>query len=105
MLEGNHVSKTGSDVNHLLFSVLPRLRPGVLIYFHDIFFPFEYPEAWVYEGRAWNECYLLRAFLQYNAQFRIELFTSYLANFHLDEFRRFGLTPKQTGASLWLRRL
>ena len=29
-VDSTHVLKTGSDVNHLLFEVLPRLAPGVL---------------------------------------------------------------------------
>ena len=77
-IDTSHVSKTGSDVNHLLFHVLPRLKKGVLIHLHDVFYPFEYPKEWILGGRAWNEAYLVRAFLQYNAQFRLELFTSFL---------------------------
>ena len=30
-----------------LFRILPRLRRGVRIHFHDIFYPFTYPEPWV----------------------------------------------------------
>ena len=60
------------------FNVLPRLHAGVRVHVHNVFFPFEYPRAWVLEGRAWNEAYLLRAFLQYNAAFRIELFNTFL---------------------------
>lgn len=36
-IDSSHVSKIGSDVNHLIFNVLPRLQPGVLIHVHDIF--------------------------------------------------------------------
>ena len=104
-VDSTHVAKTGSDVNFLIFHVLPRLKPGVLIHFHDIFYPFEYPEAWVYQGRAWNEGYLLRAFLQYNSQFRIELFNSYLYYFHHAELQRHvPLALRAVGAGLWLRR-
>ena len=77
-IDSTHVSKTGSDVNHLLFNVLPSLNVGVHVHFHDIFYPFEYPSAWVYSGRSWNEVYLLRAFLQYNSTFRISYFNSYM---------------------------
>jgi len=55
-------------------NVLPRLKPGVLIHFHDILYPFVYPEAWFREGRAWNEVYLIRAFLQNNPDYEILLF-------------------------------
>jgi hypothetical protein len=33
---------------------------------------------WLREGRAWNEQYALRAFLQFNGEFRIKLYTAYL---------------------------
>src|ERR1700731_3222053 len=40
-IDSSHVSKTGSDVNHYLFQIVPRLKPGVLVHIHDILFPFE----------------------------------------------------------------
>ena len=73
-VDSTHVSKVGSDVNRLLFDVLPRLKAGVLVHFHDIFYPFEYPREWIYRGRAWNENYLLRAFLAFNGRFAVLLF-------------------------------
>jgi hypothetical protein len=79
-IDSTHVSKPGSDVNWLLFQVLPRLQAGVYVHFHDMFWPFEYPKEWIFEGRSWTELYMLRAFLSYNATFRIELFTSWLWN-------------------------
>ena len=62
-VDSSHVSKYGSDVNHLLFNILPLLKPGVLVHFHDVFYPFEYPHEWLEGGRFWNEAYLLHAFL------------------------------------------
>jgi predicted O-methyltransferase YrrM len=51
-VDSSHVSKVGSDVNYLLFSVLPQLAPGVLVHFHDVPYPFEYPPAWIDYGFA-----------------------------------------------------
>ena len=62
-----HVVKTGSDVNHILFKILPVLKSGVLMHFHDIFYPFEYPKKWVINGFNRNETYFLKAFLMYNS--------------------------------------
>ena len=71
-IDSSHVAKTGSDVNHLFFNVLPRLNAGVRIHFHDIFLPFEYPKAWTLgENRSWNEQYLLRALLTYSNGYRV----------------------------------
>ncbi len=105
-IDSTHVSKTGSDVNYLFFDVLPRLAKGVYIHFHDIFYPFEYPPFWVYEGRSWSEAYVLHAFLQYNNAFEVIVHTDYLAKFHGDKLQ--ALMPKamkNTGGSIWLKRV
>ncbi|HZF76518.1 MAG TPA: class I SAM-dependent methyltransferase, partial [Acetobacteraceae bacterium] len=67
-VDSSHVCKTGSDLNHILFEILPALRASVLMHFHDIFLPHEYPADWVVgRGYGWNEQYLLLAFLMGNA--------------------------------------
>ena len=106
-VDSSHVSKVGSDVNYLIFKILPMLQSGVYVHFHDIFYPFEYPKAWICDlGIAWNEAYLLRGFLQYNQSFRIAFFNTYLERFYEKEIR--DLMPlcfENTGASIWLRRI
>ena len=106
-IDSTHVMKTGSDVCHDLFDVLPRLKPGVRIHFHDIFWPFEYPAAWVLEdNRSWNELYGLRAFLMYNGAFRIEFFNDYFFQRHLARIQAdFPTMLKNSGGSLWLRKI
>jgi predicted O-methyltransferase YrrM len=105
-IDSSHVSKTGSDVNFLLFDVLPFVQDGVYIHFHDIFYPFEYPEQWVFEGRAWNEVYLMRAFLAHNPAFRIEFFSSYIVREHQRKCEsEFTLFANSCPGSIWLRKL
>ena len=58
--------RIGSDVTFLLLRVIPGLRPGVLVHFHDIFYPMSYPAEWIRAGWAWNESLFLRAFLVAN---------------------------------------
>lgn len=108
-IDSSHVSKAGSDVNHILFELLPRLAPGVLVHFHDILYPFEYPQEWFELGWAWNEPYILRAFLQYNVQFPIRFWGDFMIRFHSEDVGK--LMPqclRQTtfgvGGSLWLQR-
>jgi predicted O-methyltransferase YrrM len=104
-IDSSHVAKAGSDVVYLLFQVLPRLAPGVIVHFHDIFFPFEYPQTWFAEGRAWNEAYFLRAFLQYNTAFKVLFFNSFLGQHHqLELEQKMPLFLKNTGGSLWLQK-
>ena len=77
-VDSTHVTKLGSDVNRIIFEILPALASGVIIHFHDVFYPFEYPEDWVAAGRGWNESYLLRAFLEYNRTFEVLLWANML---------------------------
>ncbi len=108
-IDSTHVCKTGSDINRLIFEVLPSLASGVLIHFHDIYYPFEYPKEWVFKGIAWNEAYLLRGFLQYNKAFRIEVFNSFASQFLTEQIDRsipnVDLYLKDPGSSLWIRKL
>lgn len=76
-IDSSHVSKIGSDVNYLFFEIIPKLKAGVFVHVHDVLWPFEYPENWVMDGRAWNEAYLLRALLTGNKNLRIHLHLSY----------------------------
>jgi len=104
-IDSSHLSKTGSDVNYIYFRILPLLREGVYIHVHDVFYPFEYPKEWVYEGRAWNEAYLVRAFLQYNRAFQIKFFNSFLIAAHREVFQRnMPLCLKCPCANLWLKK-
>jgi len=105
-VDSSHVAKIGSDVNFVLFEVLPVLNPGVLIHFHDVLWPFEYPLEWIEHGIAWNEAYVLRAFLQYNSQFEVVLLNSFVGHMFKDfmeaNMPRFLRDP---GGSLWLRKI
>ena len=106
-VDSSHVSRIGSDVNFIFFEIIPNLAPGIFVHFHDIFYPFEYPKPWVFEGRAWNEAYMLRTFLAFNADFQIRLFNSYLERFHNESIRvKMPLWAEQTGgASMWMERV
>ena len=105
-IDSSHVLKTGSDVHRELFEILPAVAPGVLIHFHDIDYPFEYPDLFLFERRySWNEAYAVRAFLMYNSAFRVEFMTAM--------FRRMAAQLVQAtlpqfdqkpGASLWVRK-
>lgn len=109
-IDSSHVVKTGSDVQFELFELLPRLRSGVIVHFHDVFYPFEYPKEWVVDERkSWNELYFLRSFLMYNNAFEIMFFNHCFAALRpnvLTEITekaadRIRLNP---GGGIWLKR-
>jgi hypothetical protein len=100
------VVKAGSDVHALFFNILPALAPGVVVHLHDIFARFEYPADWLREGRGWNEQYLLRAFLQFNAQFRIKLSTSHMLLKHPEFFNQHMPNCfRNAGGNFWMERV
>ena len=105
-IDSSHIVKTGSDVQHLLFEILPLIKSGVYVHFHDIFYPFEYPKEWILNNRwNWNEDYFLRAFLMYNNQFKIVLFSTYLYEYHKKLFDNMPTINKNIGASIWLKKI
>lgn len=105
-VDSTHVSKLNSDVNKIIFEIIPSLNRGVIIHFHDIFWPFEYPKEWIHEGRAWNEAYILHAFLSNNKNYEILFFSDYLHKFYHDLYQiDLPLCLSQTGGNLWIRKL
>ena len=104
-IDSSHVLKTGSDVHYELFHILPVLKPGVFVHFHDIPYPFEYTNDWIFElNRSWNEVYALRAFLMYNSHFEVLFWNSFFAKYHPDHIEATcPLFLTHPGGSIWLK--
>ena len=106
-IDASHVLKPGSDVDFLLGDVVPRLPVGVLLHFHDIFLPDDYPAAWHWRG--YNEQAGVAALLS-GGQWRA-LFASHYAVTRLADHLKTGIVATLTlpaGAhesSLWLERI
>lgn len=105
-IDSSHTVKIRGDVNYLFLELLPRLKPGVIVHVHDIFFPFDYPRDWVMdELRFWSEQYLLQAFLSFNSEFEVLIANHYLAHYYLEDFKQtFPHSPSWSGVSFWMRR-
>jgi hypothetical protein len=72
-IDSTHAVKPGSEVNYLIHEVLPRLRSGVWVHFHDIYFPYDYTRDTLDGDMLFpQESGLLYAFLAGNSRFRIE---------------------------------
>ena len=90
-IDSGHTVRIGGDVNFEILEILPRLSPGVIVHFHDIPMPYEYPRTYATNPRFrmfWTESYLLQAFLCFNKEFEILLAMNYLMSEKLDVFRR-----------------
>jgi predicted O-methyltransferase YrrM len=105
-IDSTHVLKTASDVHYELFSILPSLNKGVLVHFHDIQYPFEYPRQWLFEdNRSWNEIYALRAFLTFNSAFQVVFWNGLFADRQRDLVHETDpLFLTNPGGSIWLQR-
>jgi predicted O-methyltransferase YrrM len=71
-IDSTHTVKPGSEVNYLILEVLPRLKKGVFVHFHDIYFPYDYQRGLISSELFFNkESTLLHAFLACNTKFTI----------------------------------
>ncbi len=78
-IDSTHAVKPGSEVNWLIHEVLPRLKAGVWVHFHDIYFPYDYARDTLDGDMLFpQESGLLYAFLAGNPRFRIEVGLSLL---------------------------
>jgi hypothetical protein len=82
-IDSSHTVKPGSDVNYLILEIIPRLKSGVIIHFHDIFLPYDYQRQVLNTFLHWTETSLLRAFLINNNKIGIIFCMSQL---HYDKY-------------------
>ena len=103
-VDSSHVVRTGEDVCFIILEILPRLSEGVIIHFHDIFLPFEYPRELVVEKHLfWTEQYLLQAYLAENSHIEVLFASNFISKKYLQEVK--GAFPKALwhgGGSFWL---
>jgi predicted O-methyltransferase YrrM len=104
-IDSTHVLKTGSDVHYELFHILPVLKPGVLVHFHDCRWPFEYSDKQIFEKNySWNEAYGVRALLMYSTRFKVifhgSLFATERPDLARDVYPPFMKNP---GSALWVQ--
>ena len=111
LIDCSHRIFQSSDVSVLLLEVLPALAAGVLVHIHDIYLPYDYPEAW--QRRYYSEQYGVAAMLLADQGRRYEVV---MPNFFVSQdpplrrqFERLvraqpGLGDVLAeGSSLWLR--
>lgn len=71
-IDSSHVVKPFNDVYFEFFKILPKIKKGVFVHFHDIYLPAEYPLKNIAKHHYfWNEQYLLHSFLLCNDSFKI----------------------------------
>ncbi|MEE8394384.1 MAG: class I SAM-dependent methyltransferase [Rhodospirillales bacterium] len=107
IIDSSHILMPGGDVDFLLNSMLPMLPAGVLVHFHDIFLPDDYPPQW--EWRAYNEQLGVATLIQ-GGGYDIIWSSRYVATRMAEALegtviKRLGLPQGAFESSLWLRKL
>jgi predicted O-methyltransferase YrrM len=117
-VDSTHAVKPGSEVNYLIHEVLPRLRQGAWVHFHDIYFPYDYARDTLSGDLFFpQESSLLYAFLSGNARYRVEASLSMVHYAAPDDLKRLipsyqpndqtdglgGANGKHFPSAAWLR--
>jgi hypothetical protein len=80
-IDCSQVAKVESHTQHLVTRP-PKSAFGRLRTHSSQFWAFECARSWVEEGRAWNELYLVHAFLLFNSTFETVPFDVWFAHHH-----------------------
>jgi hypothetical protein len=106
IVDTTHTVKVGSEVNRIVLRLLPLLASGVLVHFHDISLPYEYPRYLLEDyGLYWSEQYLLQAFLSMNQSFEVLCAVHALTRDRPQAAAAVGLAAEnQGGGAFWIRR-
>ena len=78
-IDSTHAVRPGGDVLYIYLSLLPRLKPGVIVHIHDIYLPFLYQRDVLTTLFQWTETALLAALLTNNDKLRILVCLSQLS--------------------------
>jgi hypothetical protein len=105
-IDSSHLVATGNDVVYLILNIIPKLKAGVVLHFHDVFLPYDYPQSWVVEHRwGFNEQYLIQALLQSSGCFEVLWPGHFLQRTWTRFAELFEFRPTGTATSLWLRKV
>lgn len=106
-VDNSHRVFMNSDVTVVFLDILPCLKPGVLLHFHDIFLPFDYPPTWT--ERYYSEQYMLAVYLLSGSRNFEILMANHFINLDEELSSVLNLLWEQIpyvtrhGASFWIR--
>lgn len=107
-IDSSHMIRPQGDVLVECLELLPTLKKGVVVHFHDIFSPRNYPRQWLEDMvRLWNEQYLLEAFLSHNRDWKIIGALNHLHHRHHEKLKAVApfLIPDREPGSFYIRKV
>ena len=87
-IDSTHALRVGGDVLRIITEILPRLRPGVYVHFHDIYLPYDFQRDADRSLFQWLETAMLHAYLVDNRRMKIIMCLSCLHYDRKAELRR-----------------
>ena len=100
-IDSTHVTLIGGDLPTIFLKILPKINNNVLIHFHDVSIPYEYPRRLIFKsGRFYNELYMVANLIS-NCNYSF-IFGSY--RFLLDQFLLDESDLFKFGLSVWLKK-
>ncbi len=92
-VDSTHALGPAGEVSRIILELLPRLKPGARVHFHDILFPYDY-DRHILAGTLFfqHESVLLHAFLAHNYRFSVQASFSFLHHMAPQELA--GLLPR-----------
>lgn len=87
-IDSTHALKIGSDVSKIYLDIIPKLKPGVIIHIHDIFFPYNFQRDANNTMFQWLETQMLQALLVNNSKIEILFCMSHLHYEHPNELKK-----------------
>ncbi len=107
-IDSSHIIRPQGDLLFEILEILPVLNKGVVVHFHDIYTPGDYPDYLLNKHILWNEQYILEAFLSLNKEYEIIASLNYLyKNYKNEIFDRMPIKPRTDSwvpGAFWLIR-
>lgn len=107
-IDSSHVSKIDSDVNYEILEIIPKLKVGSLVHWHDIVIPTNYWKEWIEDGNMfWNESYMVHSFMLFNESFKTIWAARYMKLNYLNEMQQIFpyLQSNRHLMSFWIERI
>ena len=102
----SHVIRPQGDVLFECLEMLPSLPSGVIVHFHDVFSPRDYPDDWIRRAIVfYNEQYLLEAMISDSKRYEVVAALNHLKHTDYDDLAAVCpyLTPDREPGSFYIR--
>jgi len=107
-IDSSHVNKINSDVNYEILKIIPKLKVGSLVHWHDIVIPTDYWKEWIDDGNMfWNESYIVHSFMLFNESFKTIWAARYMQLNYFNEMQQIFpyLQSNHHLMSFWIERI